>query len=154
MHVHRRTFTPVFKRQNETSLQVMKHFEVVAALIFEGSEVLCVQRGPGPYAYTALHYEFPGGKVEANESHKAALAREIEEELALSIVVQNAFLTVEHTYPDFGVTLHSYLCQAAQRDLQLREHVDALWLAPKDLKKLHWAAADMPIVDKLVAEHG
>lgn len=132
----------------------MKHFEVVAALIFEGSEVLCVQRGPGPYAYTALHYEFPGGKVEVNESNEAALAREIEEELALRIVVQSAFLTVEHTYPDFSVTLHSYLCHTAQRDLQLREHIDALWLAPQALNTLQWAAADIPIVDKLIAEHG
>jgi 8-oxo-dGTP diphosphatase len=132
----------------------MKHFEVVAALIFENSEVLCVQRGPGIYTYTAMHYEFPGGKVEANESHEAALVREIQEELSLNIVVQRPFVKVEHIYPDFSVTLHSYLCQTQNRELHLHEHIDALWLNPKNLHALQWAAADLPIVDKLMAEHG
>ncbi len=130
----------------------MKHFEVVAAVIFEGPEVLCVQRGPGPYTYTALHYEFPGGKVEVHESHEAALKREIAEELDLEIGVQRPLLIVRHTYPDFAITLHSYVCQSQSRELQLREHIDARWLAPRDLRGLRWAAADVPIVEKLMAE--
>lgn len=131
----------------------MKHFEVVAAVIFEGPEVLCVQRGPGPYAYTALHYEFPGGKIEAHESPETALKREIKEELALEITVQRPLLIVEHTYPNFAITLHSYVCQSQSRQLQLHEHIDAQWLAPRDLRGLRWAAADVPIVERLMAEH-
>lgn len=131
----------------------MKHYDVVAAVIFEGPAVLCVQRGPGPYAYTALHYEFPGGKVEANESREAALKREIKEELDLEIAIQRPLLIVEHTYPDFEITLHSYACQSQSRELQLREHIDARWLAPRDLLGLRWAAADVPIVERLMTEH-
>lgn len=131
----------------------MKHFEVVAAVIFNAGKVLCVQRGPGPYAYTALHYEFPGGKVEAHESREAALEREIAEELALEITVQRPLLMVEHQYPDFAITLHSYVCQSQSRELELREHIDARWLAPRDLGNLRWAAADVPIVERLMAEH-
>jgi 8-oxo-dGTP diphosphatase len=127
----------------------MKHFEVVAALIFNAGKVLCVQRGDSKYPYTAYKYEFPGGKIEAHETPQAALIREIEEELAMSITVEELYLTVHHEYTDFAVTLHSFVCQAETRNLTLREHVEAQWREPSDLADLDWAAADVPIVQAL-----
>lgn len=128
----------------------MKHFEVVAALVFNAGKLLCVQRGDSKYPYTAYKYEFPGGKIEPGETPQAALAREIQEELAMTLGVGEAYLTVHHTYPDFAVTLHSFVCEANTRHLTLREHVDAQWRDPADLADLDWAAADVPIVEQLV----
>jgi 8-oxo-dGTP diphosphatase len=80
----------------------MKHHEVVAAIIVNGSEILCLQRGPSKYDYIAHKYEFPGGKVEADETREEALIREIKEELELDIQVQEHFLTCSSILPING----------------------------------------------------
>jgi len=130
----------------------MKEIEVVAAIIFEGEHVLCVQRAPSKYAYTSLKYEFPGGKVELGETEKEALNREILEELSMDVIVGSKYLTVRHTYPDFSIVMHSYLCIVTSRELVLHEHVAAQWLKISDFKQLDWAEADVPIVEKLMEE--
>jgi 8-oxo-dGTP diphosphatase len=130
----------------------MKHHEVVAAIIVNGSEILCLQRGPSKYDYIAHKYEFPGGKVEADETREEALIREIKEELELDIQVQEHFLTVEHAYPDFKITMHGFLCQAGEAQLTLHEHIAYQWLPAHKLSVLDWAAADIPFVSKLVAQ--
>ena len=127
----------------------MKHIEVVAAVIHHEGDILCVQRGAHKYAYIAHKYEFPGGKVEDGESAREALNREIYEELKLYITVKQLLLTVNHQYPDFKVTMHCYCCESLTRSLTLTEHVRFQWLPPKALKKLNWAAADIPAVNLL-----
>jgi len=129
----------------------MKHIEVVAAVIRHNGEILCVQRSPGKYSYISLKYEFPGGKVEPNESNEGALKREIIEELHMEVEVKNKFLTVYHEYPDFQITMHSYICTCPTRELKLEVHVDYKWLSVGEMISLDWAAADIPIVERLMA---
>lgn len=128
----------------------MKHYDVVAAIIIHNDRILCVQRGASKYTYVSNKYEFPGGKIEAGESEADALVREISEELAMDIVVLKKFLTVEHSYPDFSLTMHSFLCEVKTRELTLTEHIDAQWLLSNELEPLDWAAADIPIVERLI----
>ncbi|MBF0445022.1 MAG: (deoxy)nucleoside triphosphate pyrophosphohydrolase [Magnetococcales bacterium] len=128
----------------------MKKIDVVAAVIINDNQVLCVQRAFSKYEYISNKYEFPGGKVEANESEKDALKREVQEELSLNIKVGAKFITVNHDYPDFSISLHTYLCECKNRDIILHEHIDFKWLDIKNLKKLDWAQADYPIIDKLL----
>ena len=64
-----------------------KKIEVVAAIIFNNLEILCVQRPYNKYDYISYKYEFPGGKIEENETEEKALKREIQEELSLEISV-------------------------------------------------------------------
>lgn len=130
----------------------MKHIEVVAAIIKYQDKILCVQRGKGKYDYISLKYEFPGGKVEKGESLTEAIVREIQEELSLDIKVENPFLKVEHQYPDFSITMHSFICTSERDNLVLHEHIDSKWLELRELRGLNWAAADVPIVEKLVAQ--
>ena len=89
----------------------MKLIIVVAAIIVKDRKILCLQRGPHKFSYIAKKFEFPGGKVEEEESNAQALAREILEELKLNIEVGKHFLTIEHEYPDFRILMHSYLCK-------------------------------------------
>ncbi len=128
----------------------MKKIEVVAAIIVHTDKILCVQRNESKYEYVSFKYEFPGGKIEPDETAENALIREIKEELHMDIHIQNLFLTVEHTYPDFHITMHSYICDTEKTDLQLEVHVDYKWLTIAELDMLDWAAADIPIVDKLI----
>lgn len=130
----------------------MKSIEVVAAIIVNSDQILCVQRGRSKYTYISEKYEFPGGKVEIAETQKEALAREIEEELSLAIEVREKYMTVEHSYPDFSITMHTYLCRCTDRAIFLHEHIDYKWLNISELKGLDWAAADVPIVNKLTGD--
>jgi 8-oxo-dGTP diphosphatase len=128
----------------------MKHIEVVAAIIIHDGKILCVQRGPAKYDYISHKWEFPGGKVEEGETKLAALVREIREELHMDISVDAFFTTVYHTYPDFQLTMHSYLCSCPTNELTLTEHSDFKWLSKDALKDLDWAAADEEIITKLI----
>lgn len=127
-----------------------KHYTVSAAIIVENKKILCVQRNKGKYDYISYKYEFPGGKLEEGENEEDALKREISEELNLEIDVAEKFLVVTHEYLDFDLTMHSYLCKANTEKLVLKEHIDAKWLYKNELIELDWAAADLPIVSKLI----
>jgi 8-oxo-dGTP diphosphatase len=128
----------------------MKHYEVVAAIIIHQDKILCVQRGPSKYEYISHKFEFPGGKIEPNETPQNALSREILEELNMQIDVGQFFLTVDHQYPDFRITMHSFLCKASSPEIHLSEHVSFQWLTKDKLENLDWAAADVPIVNQLL----
>ena len=130
----------------------MKKLNVVAAIIQCGEETLCVQRGPAKFDYIAKKYEFPGGKIELGETKESAITREIKEELNLDIVDPQFFNTVHHQYPDFFITMHSFICPVEHKDITLTEHVDQRWLTIDQLHSLDWAAADIPIVEKLQTE--
>jgi 8-oxo-dGTP diphosphatase len=128
----------------------MKHIEVVAAIIIDDNKILCVQQNENKLPYISKKYEFPGGKMEAGETKEDTIKREISEELNMQIMVQNEFLTVTHQYPDFFITMHSFICNCKNPELTLTEHIDLKWLKTDELAHLDWAAADIPIVNKLI----
>lgn len=128
----------------------MKHIEVVAAIIKHRNKILCVQRGENKFEYISKKYEFPGGKMEAGETKIETVRREIFEELKMEIEVQEEFLTTTHTYPDFKITMHSFICSCISPELTLTEHIDFKWLEKEELEAIDWAAADVPIVHKLM----
>lgn len=131
---------------------------VVAAIIMNRGEVLCVQKPQTRYAYTSFHWEYPGGKVEPGETEPDALMRELREEMDYPIEVIGLLSTVEHTYPDFAIRLRFYLCIPADREhprrLVLKEHHACRWLAPyevpfiAEMDPLHqgWCEADHILV--------
>ena len=132
----------------------MKIIEVVASVIFAEGRVLCVQRPENAREYVSLKWEFPGGKIELGENREQALRREINEELDVEIENLEYFMTVEHTYPDFHLVMHSYTCSIAKGEPVLKEHVALKWLWVEELDQLDWAAADIPIVEKLMSGRG
>jgi mutator protein MutT len=81
---------------------------VVAAVIEHANRFLVTRRQDG--VHLAGHWEFPGGKVAAGETHAAALRREIIEELDADVVVHDLVLETTHTYPERTVTLFFYRC--------------------------------------------
>ena len=128
----------------------MKNIQVVAAIIFHSEKILCVQRGENKYDYISKKYEFPGGKIEQGETNVDAIIREIREELEMDVLVKHEFMTVTHQYPDFELTMHSYVCHVEDATVTLTEHIDLKWLHKHELDHLDWAAADIPIVQKLM----
>ncbi|EXB96324.1 MULTISPECIES: (deoxy)nucleoside triphosphate pyrophosphohydrolase [Acinetobacter calcoaceticus/baumannii complex] len=129
----------------------MKSLEVVAAVIQHQDKILCALKGEHKYPYLSNKYEFPGGKVEAEETLKQALIREIKEELNLDIEITEYLLTVEHAYPNFNIELATFMCVTKTiEELALSEHLDVQWCSINELEQLDWAAADIPIVKYLL----
>ena len=123
--------------------------DVVGAVIWSGGKVLCVQRGAG--GSLPGMWEFPGGKIEQDESPAQALEREIREELGCRIAVAERLTTTVHAY-DFGtISLTTFHAQLVSGEPTLTEHAAMQWLAPADLTHLDWAPADIPSVELLRA---
>lgn len=124
--------------------------EVVAAVIFYNEKILCFKRGDHKFDYIGNKFEFPGGKIDKNETEKDALKREIKEELSYEIEVQEKIMTIEHQYPDFNLKMHCYKCIAHTLDFTLGEHTEYRLLDKSELHNLEWVPADIEIVDYLI----
>ena len=93
-----------------------------------------------------LKWEFPGGKIEENETAEECLIREIKEELNIEIEITGSLSPNDHKYPDKLIRLIPFICQQTGGEIVLKEHADYKWLDVKDLLDLDWAEADIPIV--------
>ena len=128
----------------------MKHIEVVCALIQnEQGKIFCCKRGPG--RALANKWEFPGGKIEQNETNEQALVREIKEELKSDIEVIRYVGVSNHEYLDiekpFSITMYAYLCRLVNGSLELTEHIDSCYVDVNEMKTMDFAAADIPLID-------
>ena len=128
----------------------MKSIKVVAAVITrinEGrTEVFATQRGYGEFKDG---WEFPGGKIEPEESPNEAIVREIHEELDVIIAIDEFFYTVEYDYPNFHLSMDCFLSHIEEGEPVLIEHEAAKWLAAEDIDKVNWLPADIEVVEML-----
>lgn len=122
---------------------------MVAAVVERAGRILCVQRQVSAKAYLSEKWEFPGGKIESGETETEALARELNEELSMSLLIGSKLMVVNHTYPDFVLCMHVYMCTSPDEP-QLHEHLSHRWLRRDKLLQLDWAAADIPIARRLL----
>ena len=128
-----------------------KRIEVVAAVIRRGDAIFATQRGYGEFKDW---WEFPGGKIEAGETPRNALRREICEELDAEIKIVRLLKTIEWDYPAFHLTLHCFLCTLRSEALHLNEHEASAWLHKDELSDIRWLPADLqliPILQQLLA---
>ncbi len=126
-----------------------KSIHVVAAIIKQDNKIFATQRGYGNYKDW---WEFPGGKMEAGETPEEALVREIREELATEIRVDEYFMTVDYDYPEFHLSMDCFWCSVVSGELTLLEHEAAKWLPVNDLRQVKWLPADMVIIERLENE--
>ncbi|MDJ0349549.1 (deoxy)nucleoside triphosphate pyrophosphohydrolase [Cryobacterium sp. PH29-G1] len=127
-----------------------KRINVVGAVLTRGQTILAARRSSTmslPYMW-----EFPGGKIEANESPEQALLRELDEELICSAEIGALVETTEHEY-DFGiVVLTTYYCSLIGDEPQLTEHAEIRWVQAAELDQLDWAPADIPAVVRVMRD--
>ncbi len=126
---------------------VIVNVEVVGAVIVRDGLILCAQRAPG--GSQAGLWEFPGGKVEGDETHAAALVREITEELGCQIEVGDFITSTRHSGDSMTITLHTYFCSIVSGEPVELEHHKLSWFGPDDLMTLKWAPADIPTVERI-----
>jgi 8-oxo-dGTP diphosphatase len=131
---------------------------VVAGLIVgDDGRILITQRRPEQ----ALggKWEFPGGKVEPGEAPVAALARELVEEIGVTVAVGRIWDVLFHAYPEFDLVMLVYVCRiitsspgpsgGAPRAVEV---ADLAWVAPGDLGEWDILPADRPLVERLGVE--
>jgi mutator protein MutT len=126
---------------------VRKTVNVVAAIIRRDAKILITKRHD--YVHLPGLWEFPGGKVELEESLQSALEREIQEELGVRIAVGPEFFSIEHDYPTKSVRLHFFDCSILEGEPQPLDVADIRWVTPGELKDFEFPPADAELIRKL-----
>ena len=120
---------------------------VVAAIIKKNNFFLIVQRNRAKHL--GLKWEFPGGKVENNETLEEALLREIKEELNIIISLQDKVAEEKYKDKKIDIILHYYLCIYESGIIKLNEHENLAWVEKKDFDKYDFAEGDSNILSLL-----
>ena len=122
--------------------------KVVAAIIRNNqNEIFIAQRNQNKSQGNL--WEFPGGKIEPNETENQAIIREIKEELDMDITVIDKYTEIIYEYSDKTINLIALNCQMKDNHYTLLEHQDCAWTIPSNLKNYDFAPADKIIVSKL-----
>ncbi|MBQ5956324.1 MAG: (deoxy)nucleoside triphosphate pyrophosphohydrolase [Clostridia bacterium] len=124
----------------------MRTVNVAAAVMIRDGKIFVTERGYGDYKDW---WEFPGGKIEENESPRDAVSREIWEELGVSIEVGDRIYVIEYDYPDFHLHMEAFACTLSGGEIELREHENALWLDRDSIDSVRWLPADEEMIGYL-----
>ena len=123
---------------------------VVSAAIEREGRYLITQRMEK--AVLPLLWEFPGGKVEASETDRDALARELHYRLGIKAKVGEEFSTTRRSYDTYDVELHLYRCDIGTSEPQALTVKDLSWVSPQELDRFEFTPADQASMDALLAE--
>jgi 8-oxo-dGTP diphosphatase len=121
---------------------------VTCAIVIFNEEILVTQRSEN--MRLPLKWEFPGGKVEGNESNIDCVKREIKEELNIEIEILKQLSNSVYDYGSFKINLIPFIANYISGEIKLSEHKDYKLLNKVDLLKLDWAEADLPIVEEFL----
>ncbi|MDC3953628.1 (deoxy)nucleoside triphosphate pyrophosphohydrolase [Polyangium jinanense] len=124
---------------------------VSAAVLVEEGRVLLTQRKRGTHLAGA--WEFPGGKVEPGEDPRAALVRELREEIGMEVSVGDPVEVTFHRYPEKSVLLLFFAVTrvVGSPDPQALDVADVKWAGPEDLQDELFPPADVAILSKVRA---
>ena len=119
---------------------------VACALVDVDGRVLICKRPQGKSL--AGLWEFPGGKVEAGETPEAALIREMDEELGVTITQSclAPFVFASHTFETFHLMMPLYLCRRWSGVVVAKEHEALAWVKPNALSNYDMPPADAPLI--------
>lgn len=142
----------VNRRPVPSERKKIKPIEVAVGVLVEKSKIL-IQKRPENGLMGCL-WEFPGGKLETDESPEAALEREFFEELGLHVSCLDKITTIRHAYTNFRVTLHAFRCRLSKpyQKPQLRAASEARWVTRNQLDEFAFPAANRKLINILVGK--
>ena len=122
---------------------------VVAALIKKDGKVLIAKRSTGDENVLGK-WEFPGGKVEVNETEQSAIEREIKEEFEMNIKAIKFIANNICEYPKKIVDLRLYECKYLNGNFKLHDHSEYMWVDIGNILDYDLAKADIPLAKHLI----
>ncbi|MCS6836329.1 MAG: A/G-specific adenine glycosylase [Anaerolineae bacterium] len=133
------------------------HYQVACGLIRDEAGRLLIAQRPAEGLLGGL-WEFPGGKQEADETLEECLARELREELAIEVEVGDHFISVDHAFTHFKITLHAYECRylraAPPHDAPQALGCQAwAWVGEDELSRYSFGKADRLVIEALRTRH-
>ena len=123
---------------------------VAAAALVDVDNRVLITRRPAGRPMAGL-WEFPGGKVEANETPEAALRRELHEELGIDVcpTCLSPLTFASHAYEDFHLLMPLYLCRQWDGTITARESQELAWVRAARLSQYPMPPADEPLIAPL-----
>lgn len=121
--------------------------KVACAVLYKDDKILCVQRNAEKAR--AFKWEFPGGKINDNESEEDCIIREIKEELQVEISIIKKLKSITHSYSDVEIELIPFVCSLIEGDINLTEHIEYRWLNKEALSTIDLCEADSKIISEL-----
>ena len=138
--------------QNELPIRATRtkrpHRDVTAGIIWDSKGKFLITQRPLDGMLGGL-WEFPGGKRRPGEALPACLRREIHEELAIEIQINDLLCRVEHAFTHFYMTLYAFECQWLSGDPQLLGCADLQWVTLDHLDTYAFPVADQKIISHL-----
>lgn len=122
--------------------------EVTAGVIQRSGLFLIARRAPGKSLEG--YWEFPGGKVEAGETHEVCLARELKEELDLDVTAEEYIGESVSGEGEKQIRLVAYAAKTEQETITSKDHDQLKWINIYEFGDYNFAPADIPIIEELL----
>ena len=124
---------------------------VAVGVILKGQQVFLTQRLKE--AHQGGKWEFPGGKVEAEETVTQALARELKEEVAIDVLTCQPLIIIEHDYGDKKVLLEVFVVDNFLHEPNAQEGQQQGWFSLNELSALNFPEANTAIIKALLLQY-
>lgn len=138
--------------QNQLPMSEMSkplpHKKIGVAVILNNQNEILIDRRPVNGLLGGL-WEFPGGKVEENETIQECIKREIAEEIDIEIEVREHLITLDHAYTHFKVTLNVYVCRYLSGEPKPVECEEIRWVKLEELEQYPFPKANSKIIEQL-----
>ncbi|MGK7939301.1 MAG: A/G-specific adenine glycosylase [Crocosphaera sp.] len=126
----------------------LPHKKIGVAVIYNDAGLILIDRRPSKGLLGGL-WEFPGGKIEANETVEDCIKREIKEEIDIDIEVGDHLVTLDHAYTHFKVTLYVHLCRYLQGEPKPIECEEIRWVSLAEIDSFPFPKANTKIIEML-----
>jgi 8-oxo-dGTP diphosphatase len=120
---------------------------VTAAIIRQDDKILICQRAEGD-SCSGL-WEFPGGKLEENETLEECLIRECREELGLKLKIKDVYLEKSWRYGEKEMELTFFNAEITDGEVKMKVHQDVKWATPQELGNYTFCPADVEVAERL-----
>ena len=131
----------------------IKHIHVAVGVILGADGRILLAKRPD-HLHMGGRWEFPGGKVEGNESIQQAMTRELKEELDIEVKAMEPLIEVRHDYGDKQVFLDTWFVTEFSGNERGVEGQELAWVSVSELADFHFPDANQPIVDALIVRIG
>lgn len=128
----------------------MKRVHVAVGVVMNAANQVLLAKRPN-HLHQGGKWEFPGGKVENNETTSQALIRELQEEVNITVSDTTPLMTIAHDYPDKQVLLDIHIVKTFSGEPSGLEGQKVEWADLHKLQHYDFPAANAPIIDKLLS---